>query len=282
MYKSIRQLKKEANVALSGRRGIYILMLTVSMTITSLLSMSGILSLVGSLFTVILQVGMYSFLLKLSCGLKEQAQFNDLFYAFKGQNGEAGKAILLYLLQTLYILPAVIIYFLLMMLFIFMEAKAIGDLDVLATLGTSVGFVVFVFVAFIAFFIYSLYISITYVISFFVLLDYPELTTKQIWKRAFQIIKGHRLRYVGLEFSYLLWYILPMAVLIAGAVSTSPLLILLGVAAFVFCILWMVPSMQCAISGFYLDLVRHHARPAETVEETPVEIVSETDPFTQS
>lgn len=282
MYKSIRQLKREANVALSGRRGIYILMLTVSMAITSLLSMSGILSLVGSFFTVILQVGMYSFLLKLSCGLKEQAQFNDLFYTFKTQNGEAGKSILLYLLQALYILPAAIIYFLLMMLFVFMEAKAIGDLNVLATLGTSIGFVIFTFVALIAFFIYSLYITITYIISFFVLLDYPELTAKQIWKRASQILKGHRLRYVALEFSYIIWYILPLAVLITGIVLKNPLLILIGVSALVLCILWLVPSMQCAIAGFYLDLVRHHARPAETINATPVDFFTETDSFTQS
>lgn len=261
MYKTIGEIKREASAALSGRRGIYILMLTVSAALTSVFSMTGLLSLVASLFTVILQVGMYSFLLKLCCGQKEQAQFNDLFYAFKAQNGQAGKAIIIYLLQVLYILPAAIIYIILLVVFIVTGANGINDFNAIDTLVFSSGYFLFALATLIAFFIYCLYISITYVMSFFVLLDYPELTGRQVWKRASQLIKGNRLRYIGLEFSYILWLIIPIGMLVAGSVLTSPLLILLSSALTILFTLWIIPSMNCAQAIFYLDLVQHYSKP---------------------
>ena len=274
MYKSIRTIQKEANVALSGRRGIYILMLTVSMAIVSVFGASGLLSLAGTLFAILFQVGMFAFLLKLCCGQKEQAQFNDLFYVFKSQNGEVGKAILLYLLQALYILPAAIIYAVLIAVFAFAEAKAISQWDLLATASLSVGFIIFIAVALIAFFIYCLYISITYAMVTFVLLDYPALTTKEIWQRTSQLLKGSRLRYIGLELSYFVWFLIPIAISVIGAM-TNPILIVLGVAGTVLCTLWIVPSMHCARAIFYLDLVQRHTKSATPVVEdmivTPVE-----------
>jgi len=269
MYKTIGEIKREANVALSGRRGIYILMLTVSVALTSVFSMTGLFSLVASLFSVILQVGMYSFLLKLCCGKKEQAQFNDLFYAFKSQNGQAGKAIILYLLQTLYILPAAIVYVVLIVVFIIMASNGISDFNVINTLALTSGSALFVLIAFIAFFIYCFYISITYVMSFFVLLDYPELTGRQIWKRASQLMKGKRLRYVVLEFSYIIWLAIPIGLLVIGSLLSRPLLILLASALLILCTLWITPSMNCAQAIFYLDLVQHRSRPVtpEVVED---------------
>lgn len=269
MYKSIGEIKREANLALSGRRGIYILMLTLSVALTSVFSITGFLSLVASIFTLLLQVGMYSFLLKLCCGKKEQAQFNDLFYAFRAQNGEVGKAIIVYLLQALYILPAAIIYVVLLVVFIVMGANGINDYNAINTLALSSGYILFAFVTLIAFFIYCLYISITYVMSFFVLLDYPNLTGRQIWKRASQLIKGNRLRYIGLEFSYILWLIIPIGLLVVGSVLTSTLLILLASALLILFVLWITPSMNCAQTIFYLDLVQHRTRPvtSEIVED---------------
>lgn len=262
MYKSIGEIRREANVVLSGRRGLYILMMTLSIAVTSVFSASGLLSLVASLLTVILQVGMYSFLLKLCCGQKEQAQFNDLFYAFKAQNGQAGKAVLLYLLQTLYILPAAIVYIVLLVVFVVMGVNGINDFNAINALLLSSKYILFVLVTLIAFFIYCFYITITYVMSFLVLLDYPQLTARQIWKRASQILNGQRLRYVGLELSYILWIIIPIAIMVAGTVLTSPLLILFGAALTILFALWIAPSMHCAQAIFYLDLVQHHSRPS--------------------
>lgn len=262
MYKSIREIKKEANVALSGRRGIYILMLTLSVAIVSALGASGLLSLVGTLISVLFEVGMFTFLLKLCCGQKEQAQFNDLFYVFKSQNGEAGKAILLYLLQALYILPASIIYAVLILVFAFMESKAAADWNILATASLSIGFLIFALVSLAVFFVYVLNVSITYAMVFFVLLDYPALTAKEIWKRSNQILKGNRLRFLGLEFSYMLWYVIPVTILAVGIALSNPLLLVLGVAATSLCTLYVASSMQCARAIFYLDLVQHHSRPA--------------------
>lgn len=262
MYKSIGEIKREANVALSGRRGIYILMLTLSIAVSSALSFSGLLSLVGTILTVLFQVGMFTFLLKICCGQKDQAQFNDLFYVFNTQNGEAGKAILLYLLQALYILPASIIYAVLIFVFAYAESKAAADWNMLVTTSVSIGFLVFALIALAVFFVYVLNISITYAMVFFILLDYPILTTKEIWKRSNRLLKGNRLRYIGLELSYLLWYIFPVAILTTGIILELPLLILPGVAISILCTLYIVPSMQCARTIFYLDMVQKHTRPA--------------------
>lgn len=266
MYKSIREIRREANVALSGRRGIYILMFTLSMAVSSALGASGLLSLIGTVLSVLFQVGMFTFLLKLCCGQKDQAQFNDLFYVFRTQNGEAGKSILLYLLQALYILPASIIYALLVMVFLFAESEAIVDLDMLATASLSIGSIIFTSLALIVFFIYVLNIAITYSMVFFILLDYPNLKVQEIWKRSCKILKGNRWRYVRLELGYMLWYIIPVAMLTTAAVFSNPLLVIPGVVLSILCTLYVTPSMHCARTLFYLDLVQHYAN-TKTVAE---------------
>ena len=270
MHKSIHTIRKEANIALSGRRGIYILMLTLSLAVVSAFSASGILSLVGTILSVLFQVGMFTFLLKLCCGQKETAQFNDLFYVFRTQNGLAGKTILLYLLQALYILPASIIYALLMFVFVFMQSKAITDWSFLQIASLSIGFVIFALVALLVFFIYTLNIAITYAMVFFILLDYPDLTAKEIWKRSTQILKGNRLRYVRLELSYLIWYLIPIAIIVTAASLSNPILVVPGVAVAILCTLYVTPSMHCARAVFYLDLVQ--SRSKQTPCEEPNEL----------
>ncbi len=274
MYKSISEIKKEARVAISGRKGIYILMWSLTAAIASVCSASGFLSIAASLLSILFQVGMTFFMLKVCCGQKEQAQFNDLFYIFNTQDGQVGKAFLLYLLEALYLLPAVIIYVVLMFVYAFGGVKAIGGADAVGIALSSLSFLAFALIAFAAFFIYSLYIAMTYSMTFYILLDYPQLSTKQIWKRANQILKGNRLRYIGLELSYLVWYLIPVAFMVLAILLypysllalpnlTLSILILLSAALFIAFALWIGPNMACAQAVFYLDLMKRHSRPVE-------------------
>ncbi len=276
MYKSISEIKKEARIALSGRKGIYILMWALTVAIASVCSTRTLLSIASGFLSVLFQVGMTFFLLKVCCGQKEHAQFNDLFYVFNTTNGQVGKAFLLYLLEALYILPAAIIYGVLMCVYVFYGAKAIGDADIVATALTSVSFLVFALIAFAAFLIYSLYIATIYSMTFYILLDYPQLSATQIWKRSNQILKGNFLRYVGLELSYLVWLLLPVAFTVIAVLVypysilttafpgiTLSVMIVLSVALFIAFLLWIGPNMACAQAVFYLDLMKQHSRPTE-------------------
>ena len=128
MYKSIRTIQKEAITALKDRRGIYILMFTLNAAIALTLSATRVAGLVGTLLSVLLQVGMNAFALKLCCGMKQEAQFNDLFFIFSTNRGQVGKTILLYLIQLLFIMPASIIYAFLIAIFAFAETKAVSTL----------------------------------------------------------------------------------------------------------------------------------------------------------
>ena len=109
MYKTRKQLKKAALKALSGKWGLATPMALIIFFVSVSLSYNGnsafgvtILPICSTLLTVILNVGFYSFMLKLLCGQKDHANFQDLFYGFKCH---PGKALLLYLLTMLYMLP---------------------------------------------------------------------------------------------------------------------------------------------------------------------------------
>lgn len=252
MYKSIRELKQEARQALSGKRGLAIGMTIVMSLIVSLFSAEGLLSLIGTLLSVILSVGLSSFYLKLCCNQKAQARFGDLFYGFQCH---PGKALLLYLLTILYMLPAIIVYGIGFAIVFFMNAGTLsmgsilfGLVSILLAIGLTV-----------VFFIYAAYVATTYSMVYYLLLDYPDLPVMDIWKRSAQIMKGSRLRFIGLQLSFMPWLLLPLVVMILGVVSHSFVILFLGGLVFLFCTFWVTPYMAASQAEMYLDLIQHHS-----------------------
>ena len=268
MYKTRKQLKKTALNALSGKWGLATPMALVMFFVSVSLSYNGnsafgitILPILSTLLTIILNVGFYSFMLKLLCGQKDHVNFQDLFYGFKCH---PGKALLLYLLTTLYMLPGTLIYIIGICIFIFviyasagvsMELMMTGSVPVNYTLMLAV--LVMVIVMTLLYMLYAFYIDSTYALVYFLLLDYPDLSVTEIWKRSAQLMKGNRLRYIGLQLSFIPWILLCVCSLGIG-------------------MLWVTPYMTAAVSAFYLDLVqnqqtRKQAASPETQTKTGTE-----------
>lgn len=275
MYKSIRELKQEARLSLSGKRGTAIGMTIVMSLIVSLFSAEGLLSLIGTLLNVILSVGLSSFYLKLCCNQKAQAHFGDLFYGFKCH---PGKALLLYLLTILYMLPAIIIYAIGLAFIFLIDAGTLLRGSILVALIAILLAVALTIV----FFIYAAYVATTYSMVYYLLLDYPDLPVKDIWRRSAQIMSGSRLRFIGLQLSFIPWLLLPLVVMISGVLMHSLIILFLGGLLFLFCTFWITPYMAAAQAEMYLDLIQHHsyrAAPGEPVkenEETAVYFSNET------
>ncbi len=286
MYKTTRELKQKALTSLNGKWGTAVLMnLAISLIVMpfSLLmqneSTSGFIAIVVNLISIILSVGYTSFLLKLCCGQKEQAAMKDLFYGFKCY---PGKAICLYLLTFLYMIPGTIIYAILLGVFVFatmagnsslMYAVIYGDINSLNPAmftGVIIGFIILS----ILYFIYAIYIETTYGLVYLLLLDYPDLSTKEIWKRSAQLMKGNRWRMIKLELSFF-----PLIILVSVATVVLAGIPLAKVAAFTifFVVIFAVGiHMSTANVEFYLDLMQHQsykagkAAPVQTMDYTEV------------
>lgn len=257
MYKTNSQLKQKAKQALAGKWmtavGMTLLtaFITYSLSYTNPQNPSIIItftSLVATVLNVIFNVGLLSFFMKICCGQKQDAGFKDLFYGFQCN---PGKAILLYLLNTLYLLPGTLIYAIICFVFLFVAFASSGvSFDTLLTDNIYVdttmlaGFVVIFLVLTILYIVYAVYIQVTYGLVYFLLLDYPDLSATQIWKRSAQLMKGHRLRKVGLELSFIPWMLASMFTLFIG-------------------LLWVGAYMNATYTEFYLDLVKHQAAPSD-------------------
>lgn len=268
MYKTRKQLKHDAKQALAGKWGLATPMALIIILANLTLSTQTdngfgitILPIIGALISVLLTVGYYSFFLKLHCGQKDHTFFYDLFYGFKNH---PGKAILLYLLITLYMLPGTLIYIVGISIFVFaiyasagvsLEVMQTGMVSVNTTLLTA-AFVVFLMLT-ILFIVYTFYIDSTYSLVYYLLLDYPDLSVTEIWKRSAQMMKGNRLRLIGLDLSFIPWIFLTVLSMGVG-------------------ILWLMPYMYSTITAFYLDLVQNQTarNQATAVPNQPVSYVT--------
>lgn len=86
------------------------------------------------------------------------------------------------------------------------------------------------------FIIPGIVISLSYSMVYFVYLDNPKLTALQTLKRSKEIMKGHRLEYLGLIFSFFGW-------------------ILLGIFTLGLLYIWLIPYMEITLALYYDKLV---------------------------
>lgn len=268
MYKTSKQLKQDAAQALSGKWGIVVLMmLTMGLISVPFAMLTEIdesfvwLSYVVSFLSIILNVGITSFLMKICCGQKQQAVFSDLFYGFKCH---PGKALLLYLLTILYMIPGAIVYAILLVVFMFVFIAGSGmslsqllysdisDAYLVAGIG---GFVVVFLLLTILYAIYAYYIQYTYGLVYYLLLDYPDLPTGQIWKRSAQLMKGNRLRRLKLDLSFLPWFLGLILGVVIGCFNPILLIVVL-LLCIPFCFALSIYISTASVE-FYLDLVQN-------------------------
>lgn len=177
-----------------------------------------IISFIIQLFAGILQTGITLLYLQTACGMP--CHISDLFYGFKHNPDKAIKIQFVFaLLNVICMLPSNIILW-----------AAPNDLDystlLAAGIATLIGTLAYMLV------------TLPIFPMFYLLLDFPQLTVKELFQKSLKIMKGNCIRYLLLQFCFL-----PLMFL---SVFTC------GIA-----LIWVIPFMNVTCTNFYLDIMAH-------------------------
>lgn len=201
-------LTQNANVADTGSFGI---------TVFTYLS-----SQVIAVFLGVFQVGLALFYLNLIC--KRPTSIGNLFYGFQTFGKSFKISLVIVLVNMLLSLPAQFIY-------------AIRDGYISNTyLPMALGILIVCVIIYI-----PLSLSVSQV--YFLMLDFPGLSTSELLKRSFTVMKGHRFRLFLLQLSFF------------------PLM-LLGILSIGIGFLWLNPYMSSVYALFFLDIMK----PKQSIE----------------
>ncbi len=233
IYQTSAQLKTKARNQLTGKYSGAILLLVIIDAISFVAS--GILSMllpssgsivsyiirlaatfIVSTFIQVLQIGVVLYFLKIACGQAPSLQ--DLFYGFK-HNLE--KHLIISLIMTV-------------ISFVYQLSSEIPLEMYLSTL--DITYLLVGLPIMLVFMVAYIYLSLLFAQVYYLLLDFPNYTVKQLFAKSIQLMKGNMWRLFHLEFSFL------------------PLILL----SFLTCgigLLWLMPYMHMASTNFYLDLM---------------------------
>lgn len=98
--------------------------------------------------------------------------------------------------------------------------------------------------------------SYSYSMSYYILIDNPDLSSDEARKKSMEMMKGHKWKLFCLDFSFIGWGIL--CVLTFGILS-----------------FWIQPYQECARVKFYNNLIAENSEPEHTT-------VDETEPQTEA
>lgn len=245
-YKSCSALKSDAREVLTGKYGSFILMMFILYSVTfaiemalsmfvavpvafnvitgsgsdsASLTLSIVQLLLNACLTILIgtsRAGLALFCLNASCG--RRASVSDLFYAFRGNFKKClALSAALLLPETVLLLPCNILQL------IYQES---GEIHLLlwACVCFLIGICIYV------------PIEIMLSMSFFLMLDFPQYSAKEILGMSVKITKGHRGRIFYMELSFIPVY-------------------LLAILSFGIGMLWVIPYTTMTYARFYLDLM---------------------------
>lgn len=178
--------------------------------------LSYILSGIGVVITSMFLLGMAYYYLKMGTG--HLPRVSDIFYGFRE---EAGKTFQASLGVTA---PAFISYAPAFFIYIFYTASKSRSLLYALITAAVLGTVCYLF------------FDISLKMTFYILVDFPELSAMEALKSSWEKMNGHRMRLFLLELSFIPYIVLS--------------LLSLGVGMF-----WVYPYIQESIAQFYLDLM---------------------------
>lgn len=172
------------------------------------------------IFTSVFNVGLSLFALNLACD--RPFAVSDIFYGFRNQFGKALKISAVFvLLSQLTAIPT----------------RLISQLTVDLSKEISLTEIGVLFAALLAGTILYTIIYLSFSQTYFLFLDFPKLSAGQLIKKSFVIMKGHKLRFLLLELSFL-----PLILLS---------LLTLGIGD-----LFLTPYMQMTYTFFFLNLMQ--------------------------
>lgn len=234
IYKKQYELKNAAKDKLDGKYSSAVLICLYASLFTGCISLvvdpfvpetssmvlfyvtEGMVSLILSWLLGIFDLGLAYFFLNAACGKKYSTR--DLFYCFRN---DTAKTLTISgvraLVNTVSLLPARYIFD------VFWYSRS---LSMLAAAGIA---------AVIGLGIY-LYAGLGVTLTFFLQLDFPDRPARDILRKSFQLIQGHRKRLFLLQLSFLPLTLLCVCSLFVG-------------------FLWLEPYMQMTYTCFFLDLM---------------------------
>ena len=233
-YKPFRELKRLAKVQLQGKYGTMIGALILQELLvlfaTGILSMLlpgtdtlsnilyYILTFIVQLIAGILQAGVSFLYLKAACGM--QCSVGDIFYCFKYSPDKAIKIeFVLAIINAVCMLPSDILTWK-------YPLTSLTDYDEIAMMYSVTLLCMMVYVV----------ITLAFTPVFYMMLDFPNYTVKDILKKSIEVMKGNKMRYFLLDLSFIPW-------MFVGFLTC-------GIG-----LLWIVPYMNMTSTNFYLDLM---------------------------
>ena len=233
-YKPFRELKRLAKVQLQGKYGTMIGALILQELLvlfaTGILSMMipgtdtlsnilyYILTFIVQLIAGILQAGVSFLYLKAACGM--QCSVGDIFYCFKHSPDKAIKIeFVLAIINAVCMLPSDILTWK-------YPITSLTDYDEIAMMYSVTLLCMMVYVV----------ITLAFTPVFYMMLDFPNYTVKDILKKSIEVMKGNKMRYFLLDLSFIPWMF--VGILTCG----------IG-------LLWIIPYMNMTSTNFYLDLM---------------------------
>ena len=233
-YKPFRELKRLAKVQLQGKYGTMIGALILQELLvlfaTGILSMLlpgtdtlsnilyYILTFIVQLIAGILQAGVSFLYLKAACGM--QCSVGDIFYCFKHSPDKAIKIeFVLAIINAVCMLPSDILTWK-------YPITSLTDYDELAMMYSVTLLCMMVYVV----------ITLAFTPVFYMMLDFPNYTVKDILKKSIEVMKGNKMRYFLLDLSFIPW-------MFVGFLTC-------GIG-----LLWIIPYMNMTSTNFYLDLM---------------------------
>lgn len=231
-HQTSKQLKARARRTLLGHYGLpitaYLLLFLIVMILESLInqvipySTSGLLIgylslLIVSLFSSLLDAG-YSYML-LNMARQREYRLSDLFYVFKNMPDHAILiSVRLFLITMACLIPALI-----------------GMMLITLFPGVSVFFILYILLLIVSL-VLAVIVSIQYSQIYFIYLDNPYLSPKEVMQESKRLMQGNGGRYFYLLISFF------------G-------MILLGILSFTIGFLWLTPYMSMTRAEFYRDLI---------------------------
>ncbi|WP_099466765.1 DUF975 family protein [Konateibacter massiliensis] len=230
-YKSSSELKALARERLKGKYGMpmgavvltMLISLAASFTSTFLIGTETtlgwviyyLITLIVSLLTVVLEVGLLRFFLNFN--RSKEYRISDLFWSFQNH---PDKVILYTILVSLLVLVCSIPATVFVVLYIFTQQVIFFVLSVIGFIGMLV---------------LSIIIGLIYSQAVYLFADENNRSTIETMRESREMMKGHKGRLFYLSISFIGWYLLSV--------------LSCGIA-----LLWIVPYINCTMTYFYMDL----------------------------
>jgi uncharacterized membrane protein len=150
---------------------------------------------------------------------KRNIRINDIYHGFRMNSKQTVPLCAIYaiIVEATFVLP----------LYLFQEYY---QLD--ASAATLLGLTVFLIIGILI----AMYFTLTYSQVFYLANDFPQLTTKELFKLSKKLMTGNRGKLLYIQISFIPW-------------------MLLAIPTFGLALLWLAPYMSATKTLFYLDLI---------------------------